>query len=46
VIAISGIRPVAEWDDPDNVWDPEQIAAGSSARVGTALVGHARVGHI
>jgi hypothetical protein len=45
VIAISGLRKVAEWDDPDNVWDAEHVNAGTSARVGTARVGFAKVGN-
>jgi len=43
VIAIAGLQAVAEWDDPDLVYDADGVAG--SARVGTAMVGYARVGH-
>jgi hypothetical protein len=42
VVAISGPQNVAEWDDPDLVYDADGV--GGSARVGTAMVGWARVG--
>ena len=42
VVAISGPQQVAEWDDPDLVYDADGV--GGSARVGTAMVGYARVG--
>lgn len=42
VIAISGPQQVAEWDDPDLIYDVDGV--GGSARVGTAMVGWARVG--
>jgi len=43
VVAIAGLRQVAEWDDPANVWDQDALAG--SARVGLAIVGVAKVGH-
>jgi len=43
VVAISGLRLVAEWDDPANVWDADN-PNGDFALVGTARVGRARVG--
>lgn len=43
VIAISGNRIAAEWDDPNNEWDSD-VDPAASARVGTARVGRARVG--
>jgi hypothetical protein len=42
VVAISGPQAVAEWDDPDLVYDADGV--GGSSRVGTAMVGWARVG--
>jgi hypothetical protein len=42
VVAIAGPQTVAEWDDPDLVYDADGV--GGSARVGTAMVGYARVG--
>lgn len=42
VVAISGLRNVAEYDDPDLVYD--QNVDPASARVGFARVGSARVG--
>jgi len=44
VVAIGGIRQVLQYDDPEIIYDAAATAAGTSARVGTALVGHARVG--
>lgn len=43
VVAISGLRTVAEWDDPDLVWDADDDPATTS-RVGSARVGFAKVG--
>jgi len=42
VVAISGPQQVAEWDDPELVYDADGV--GGSARVGTAMVGWAKVG--
>lgn len=44
VVAIGGIRKVLQYDDPEVIYDAALVAAGTSARVGTALVGRARVG--
>ena len=43
VVAIQSNRLVAEWDDPDLIYD-EDLALTTSARVGKAMVGFARVG--
>ena len=42
VVAIAGPQQVAEWDDPELVYDADGV--GGSARVGTAMVGWAKVG--
>jgi len=42
VVAIAGPQQVAEWDDPALVYDADGV--GGSARVGTAMVGWAKVG--
>lgn len=45
VIAISGLRKVAEWDDPDLVYDADTPNDPvTTARVGSARVGSAKVG--
>lgn len=44
VVAIAGPQQVAEWDDPELVYDADGV--GGSARVGTAMVGWAKVGQV
>ena len=46
VLAIEGATAVAEWDDPENLWDVNDggTVTASSSRVGIAVVGTARVG--